>query len=433
MEPVLTQSKKSVLRSPFVIQLLLIMFGVEFVKGALLISVLPVYMETALGLSAYVIGWALACQYIGDNVLRSPLGFIIDRIGYRLVMLTGVLLTLLSVIIMAVSDQPGWLLLACALLGLGTSPLWPCVITGATAVSGQEASGIIMSVVYMAWLTGVGCGPIVINFFIIQSFTPAFNLLLVFMAVVLIVALFLPGRTRKAAAAAGTVRTAEMHANEFMKEAGAAAEEDKPQRRSALRRAAAYLERVGRTVRASKLLYPAMFAQTFALGLLIPVLTLFARNVLHLSPQEYSLYLTAGGAVTVLGLIPVGKWVDRVGTARFLHAGFLVTAVSLPVLGFVRDAKLALVVVAVIGLGYACIIPAWNALIAYAIPEEERGAVWGFFLTIEGSGTVLGSVLSGKMWDYLGPHAPFMISGFVLFILFVLHLFISHRRPVVVR
>ncbi|CAM4256058.1 MFS transporter [Paenibacillus tarimensis] len=433
MEPVLAQTKKSVLRSPFVIQLLLIMFGVEFVKGALLISVLPVYMESALGLSAYVIGWALACQYIGDNVLRSPLGFIIDRIGYRLVMLTGVLLTLLSVIIMAVSDQAGWLMLACALLGLGTSPLWPCVITGATAVSGYEASGIIMSVVYMAWLTGVGCGPIVINFFIIQSFTPAFILLLAFMAVVLFVALFLPGRSRKTASEEGTAQAPGTQVNKAVQEASAAAEGDKQSHRGVLRLFAAYLDRVRRTVKASRLLYPAMFAQTFALGLLIPVLTLFARNVLLLSPQEYSLYLTAGGAVTVLGLIPVGKWVDRVGTARFLHAGFLVTAISLPLLGFVRDAKLALIVIAVIGLGYACIIPAWNALIAYAIPKEERGAVWGFFLTIEGAGTVLGSILSGKMWDYLGPHAPFMISGIVLFILFVLHLFISHRRPVMVR
>ena len=69
------------------------MYLVEFVKGALLVSILPVYMGEVLGLSVYAIGWALALQYIGDNAFRSPLGWIIDRIGYRNVMLFGVLLT----------------------------------------------------------------------------------------------------------------------------------------------------------------------------------------------------------------------------------------------------------------------------------------------------------------------------------------------------
>ena len=65
---------KKVLTSPFVVQLLIIMYLVEFVKGALLVSILPVYMGEVLGLSVYAIGWALALQYIGDNAFRSPLG-----------------------------------------------------------------------------------------------------------------------------------------------------------------------------------------------------------------------------------------------------------------------------------------------------------------------------------------------------------------------
>ena len=53
-----------------------------------------------------------------------------------------------------------------------------------------------MSVVYMSWLTGVGCGPIVINFFIAHGYKPAFLLLIGMMIVVIIVALFLPGKRK---------------------------------------------------------------------------------------------------------------------------------------------------------------------------------------------------------------------------------------------
>jgi MFS transporter, DHA1 family, multidrug resistance protein len=113
-------------------------------------------------------------------------------------------------------------------------------------------------------------------------------------------------------------------------------------------------------------------------------------------------------------------------------AGFIVTAMTLPMLGMTRQPAYALPIIVLVGLGFACVIPAWNALLAYAIPKKERGAVWGFFLTIEGTGTVLGSILSGLLWDKLGPGAPFCASGGVMAVLFILHLFISQRRKVMI-
>jgi DHA1 family multidrug resistance protein-like MFS transporter len=239
------------------------------------------------------------------------------------------------------------------------------------------------------------------------------------MLVVVLVALFLPGKRKSDEIEGRTVGNAD---------AGRITDQ-----RPIAERIAAYFTKVRRSMKASKLLYPAMFTQNFALGLLVPVLTLYARKVLQLTPQQYSMYLVAGGAVTVLGLIPVGKWVDRVGTEWFLHVGILIAAVSLTLLGYTRSLPLVLLVVAFVGIGYACIIPAWNALIAKAIPKSERGAVWGFFLTIEGAGMVLGSILSGKLWDKLGPHAPFIFSGSVLLLLFVLHLFITRSPKLMVR
>ncbi|GGI43155.1 MFS transporter [Paenibacillus marchantiophytorum] len=409
--------RKNRLFSPFVMELLIIMFVVEFVKGALLLTILPVYMKTSLGASAFIIGWTLAAQYIGDNVLRTPVGWIIDKLGYRTTMLTGVLMTFVAVILIATTAQFSWMIIGCALLGLGTAPLWPCVITGTTEVAGDDGKATIMSVVYMAWLSGVGLGPVAINFFVGENhYSSAFRLLIGCMTVVVLVALMLP--RREAGLQGKSVPKAEIKSGS---------------RASFWQRVSVYLSEVRRSMNVSPLLFPAMFAQTFALGILTPILTLYAKEVLKLSSFQYSMFLIAGGAVTVICLVPMGKIVDRIGIRPFLVIGFSLSAAVLLCFTFAKSMVLLYVLVAVLGIGYAFIIPSWNALIASAIPPEKRGAVWGFFLTIEGLGMIVGPIVSGKLWDVYGYHAPFLMSGFVLVLLLVLQMFISIPKKGMVR
>jgi MFS family permease len=85
-----------------------------------------------------------------------------------------------------------------------------------------------------------------------------------------------------------------------------------------------------------------------------------------------------------------------------------------------------------LGAGYGLIIPSWNALIASAVPEDKRGAVWGFFLTIEGLGMVTGPLVSGRVWDAFGPRAPFLLSGSVLLALLVLQAYLAAPRKTAV-
>lgn len=414
--------RKNRLFSPFVMELLIIMFVVEFVKGALLLTILPVYMKTTLGASAFIIGWTLAAQYIGDNVLRTPVGWIIDRLGYRVTMLTGVLLTFLSVIIMAITTQYSWMIIGCALLGFGTAPLWPCVITGTTEVAGDDSKATIMSVVYMAWLSGVGLGPVAINFFVGENnYAFAFKLLIGCMTLVVLVALMLP---RKPAVG---VQSGSREEKKVTTMSG------QVKRHRWLNSVSTYLSEVRKSMSVSPLMFPAMFAQTFALGILTPILTLYAKDVLQLSSFQYSMFLIAGGAVTVIFLIPMGKMVDRLGIRPFLLIGFTLSSAALLLFTYVKSMGMLYALVAVLGAGYAFIIPSWNALIASAIPPEKRGAVWGFFLTIEGLGMIVGPIVSGKLWDVYGYHAPFLTSGFVLALLLVLQMFISIPKKGMVR
>ncbi|MGG4500401.1 MFS transporter [Paenibacillus polymyxa] len=406
--------------TPFFAKLWILVFLVEFMKGSLLVSILPVYMGETLGLSAGIIGLAFSLQYFGDNAFRAPAGWMAERLGYRGTMSTALLFTLVAIIMLSALTEPVWLVIACLLLGLGTSPLWPCVMTGTTEMSGpNNNNGAAMGTLEIASMGGTGLGPLVMNFAISHyghSYGMVFMILIGCSIVLLLVALMLPGTNRSAGK------------GDLEQSALISSDGKSKQKRQVLSGIQETISTLKTKLNVNPLIYPALFLQSFVIGLISPVLTLYARTDLGISPNLYSVLLIAGGGVTVLALIPCGKLVDRLGTKYFLHIGFLLAGTTLFFFSTVQTIPLVFVSVAIIGLGYALILPAWNTFLAQLIPESERATVWGFFLTLQGSGMVIGPLVSGVLWDRAGHTAPFIISGIVMLLMFGCHLALA-RNP----
>jgi DHA1 family multidrug resistance protein-like MFS transporter len=381
---------------PFVFGILISLTLSEFVRGALTLSLLPTYGKTVLGFAVEWTALALSIHYLVDNLLRAPAGWLADRIGQRFVLLIGFAIATGSIFWMMNARTVTQLMLSLALYGVGVTPMWPSAISGIGTHTPEQSRAAFMGYLYIFWLAGAGLGPVLINLVIGRSYRPAFWLLLAVDAVGFVLAWAL-------------VRS---HADH---------REITP---SAHPADGVYWRSLWQNVRQVAFLFPGMFAQTFAVASLIPILSVYAKVVLHISGAAYSSILVAGGAFTVILLIPAGKLVDRFGPRVFLVSAFLLAGLGLGSFPFFRTLPFAYAMVVILGICYAFILPAWNTVLDKSIDKDKKGALWGVFMTVEGLGSAAGPYVGGLMWDIVSPSAPFLVSASVIALMGVLYIFL---------
>lgn len=354
-----------------------ILFIVEFVRGAVLVSLLPIYGAKTLGLAPDVIGIAISAHYIVDTLLKIVIGYLLDRFSSRLIVQTGLIISLAGVYLLQFAHLPWMFIGAAALYGIGMSPLWIVCLTKVT----EEHRATQMGHLYTIWLVGLGSGPIVCNILLDYSTAWTYKLLVILS----VLACFLTFFMRKGI-------------------------------RSTLQRMPLREQYAALRLQLSKmkLLLPGMILQTTAASMLLPILPSFASHQLGLSGTQYSILLTAGGICAVVGLIPMGKLADRLGGKRwFLGVGFGALAVFLYILAWGLPFWYCLLIAIGLGLSYSAVLPTWNALLATYVPPKQEGIGWGLLSTFEGVGVMIGPVLGGMIALWSGETAVFWTSAII--------------------
>lgn len=378
--------------------------SIEFCRGALFMALLPAYLPARLGFSVAAVGLVISAQYLADGLFKIPAGWLVDRIGPWRVLLSFLGFSALAVYLLPHAHSLWAYVLLALLFGFGTSANWPAVLAGSVHLSGLASRASATSVTFLAWLAGGGLGPVLISFLVGRdSYRLAFAVLAGVVTLAPLAALIgWSGALRDPRDPAWSARI----------------REESPEDTVAALRA---------NLRRSSWLIPGMFVQMLALGMLIPVLVPFTRQILHLSQSQYGLLLLAGGSVTVLLLLPVGRLVDHVGSKTPLVIGFLLAGLAILLVGHGGSEVGMLWRVGVLGLSYAFILPAWNSLTVGKIAEDRRGLLLGVFMAIEGFGQAIGPALGGWLYTHVGFRVPFQVVAAVMLIMLVFYLVMPAR------
>jgi MFS family permease len=378
-------SMKSFFQSDMLL-LLAILFLVEFVRGAALISFLPIYGDKALGLDLDVIGAAITAHYLTDTGLKLAIGYLLDRLSIRMVVTLGLLLSLIGIFAIQFADVPWMFITAAAIYGIGISPIWIVCLTKIQENNRATQMGFL----YTIWLVGLGTGPVVTNLVLDFNVGLTYWIMVGVALAALLLSLFITGGKG-------------IHV------------EVMPFRQQ--------LSILGNRLREMKPLLPGMVLQTLGAGMLLPILPSFAVNSLGMTATHYSILLIIGGGCTVLGLIPMGKLSDSFGKKWFLVIGFLSFGVVLFALTAHPPLALALFWAFVLGVSYAAVLPAWNALLASYVPPGQQGLGWGVFSTVEGIGGMIGPVLGGILATRYSESTVVGLAGIMFAIIGMFYIF----------
>ncbi len=386
--------------------LLSLIGSVEFVRGAMFIALVPIYIPHLAApvyathrfrITVFLSGAIISAMYGADTLAKPFAGWLVDFLGARRTLLFSLPWALLGLSTFLWSRSGVILLLGAILFGLGCAPVWPAVVSTLVEHSPSDEQAETLSSIFVAWLMGIGSGFVLINLF----FHLGPKLLITVLLGIFCVPVLMAFNLRK--------WISRKRANKV----------------SGPRR---HLIQTIREVWNLRVLLPGSFAQTLAISMLVPLLFPFIRGVYGLDQTAYGLLFLVVGAITVTLMVPVGKLVDRLGYRLFLVTGFfLAGALLLAISGYPRPLLIYPYGI-LLGISYAFILPSWNGLLAHLMPSSVRGSLFSIFMSIDGLGMALGPVIGGKLGDTYGFHSTFAVSATILFVMAFFYLLLLSRR-----
>lgn len=367
-------------------RLAMILFFIEWIRGAVLITFLPTYLLTSWGLTTSVVGIAVSVHYLTDSLIKSFIGYLLDRYPGRTVLHGGFFLGFVGLLLMVTTHSSWMLIVASACLGAGFSPIW--ILCMSQVSEGKRAQQ--MGTLYVYWMAGLGLGPVMMNLLIGGGLSLSLAVIGLFFVTGWIMVCLV--KMNKVSVQSVNISVGEQFVSLWNK------------------------------VKKGGFLVPGMLLQTTAGGILVPFLTSFAISHLGLSHSQLSIVLFMGAAGVVLFLVPMGKWFDQVGGRWFLVIGFGVFAVALFGLTSINSFSAAIGLSLLLGCAYAALLPSWNALMASYIPEDSVGISWGLLFSIEGLGVVIGPLIGGWLGSSGNQLLPFQVSACLFGLISVVYL-----------
>lgn len=362
--------------------------------GILNQSAIPPYVEV-LGWTPYI-GGIYAAWLIAETVCKTPMGSLADLIGMRAVYIIASAIGAISAFLWTIVHVLGIIFAVRVADGAASAGAWTVTVVamGGTAEGGSRTGALGLFVV--TYLAGLALAPLLGGYAndVTNSKLTSFYIASGLLAIAAILAYFF----------------VPIHPN--------SAQKPKQSKRMS------FFAEIWLGIRSFPDYMVVAFATFFSIGLLIPIMKLFAMQELGLSETGYGwLVLPVAGVLTIAALF-AGKLADLVGKDHVVQAGIALGAAAMYLVPWIHRPWELAVLAAVIGAGFAVGMPAWLALVSDMSAPEVRGSVIGAVGTGQGVGVLLGVLLGGYLY-VLRPinvfgliihthFAPFWISAFGL-------------------
>ncbi|MDD3925517.1 MAG: MFS transporter [bacterium] len=385
-------------RYPVLLPLALLSVIAEMGYSLMLLSGLPIYLTDRFRTSYAFVGLTIAAFTGTEMVLKPVLGHLSDRIGRKPLMVAGMAASTLTPLLIAVAPFSWLILVFRAMDGAGAAALWPSISAIAADVVDIKERTTALSVFNMAYMIGVGLGPVA-GSLMLAAFTDIRFLFYTVSAIFLFALLV-----------AWSVRWSKQPqaAHEYEHEgafAGSGARSREPgvqaERKSLFQGNLPALYLMGTT-------------QMLGISALAPILIKYITEVMGISQAQIPVLFILPAASIALFSIPLGRMADRIGKRTAVIIGGLLASIAIWLIPFARELIFFLPLGIMAGLGFVTAVPAWLAHITEVAPRGRTGAVIGLLGTAQGIGAVIGPILGGYTKDRFGFSMPFYISAVFL-------------------
>lgn len=393
------------------------------------ISAMPVFIPS-IGLAPQWIGIAATSFILMEGVLKSPFGVLGDRVGRRILILTGPCVSIFTCLLTPHIHNPYVLILLRILDGIGAAALWPAAFSLIGDHIPESRRSTAMSYFNLAYLVGLALGPMLgggvndLYFRLLlkshslpvpvgKSWSQTAQLLydhskvasfyvaaLLFVITTTVASLFIP-----------ILKPVE-HTDDNSTEGG-----------FQLNSFSAMLRRIPMTLLMT-------FTTFFGIGLIMAYVKSFCLNYFHFTETHFGLLLIIPALIIAALSVPLGTLGDKIGKARAVKIGIGLCALSYWLLLIFFQEWSLIVFGATLGIGFVIAFPAWMAIVSCLCDSNQRGAAIGAVGTAQGLGAISGVLISSFLYKYgvlrlsnltIPEHGlPFLCCGIMLGISFLL-------------
>lgn len=338
---------------------------------ALNFSALPMWVQFGMHKGQYL-GVITGSFMLTEAILRPYLGALSDKYGRKPFMLAGPLISMFTAVATIYAGTPLLMILLRALDGVGLAAFWPSSFAAMSDAVDEKYRSTAMGILNGTQMAGMALGLLFggmandLTKSWLKPLTGAFYFVSIIFFLTLVAGLLLFPKEKKGQHHAHVGETPHIPVKDEVQGAM-------------------------RIVPDMLVLSIVVFA---AMGLLMPIVKLYATEQLGMSETQFGALVAPLAAILGLFAVPFGHLADKWGKMVSVSYGMMLCAISMWLIAIFKSMAVMVVASGMLGFGFVLAFPSWMAVISLAAPKERRGQIVGAVGLTQGVGAMIGVLVA---------------------------------------